>query len=305
MTRRAVTMLALGGILGLAVLPARAQVHRLDPFPWSALADSTSRSGVVVSWDLDLGGDAGWRGQRLGLALRIPVGRSGLVYLGGHYTRLESEGGGALVRWPDLRAEDLTAEDAAAWPGEALQEDFGQPEVGLLMPMGLPLLGAGAGAFAVRLPFGKEELYPLESRAMALRVGWRRQGLDLGPWQLSGRVGWEVALDASGEVFAPEAFPDGFRYGVEVGSPAVRTRGASLGWQARELSEGRHLRQAVAEAWAEVAGRHRVRVTVVRELGVTRHRLADWRVGVSLELRRPLPAAEEQGNLPAAAGRGR
>lgn len=305
MPRLAATVLVLGMILGLAALPARAQVHHLDPFPWSALADSTSRSGVVLSWDLGLGGDTGWRGQRLGMALRVAVGQSGMVFLRGHYTRLESEGGGALVRWPDLRAEEVTAEDAAVWPGEALQEDFGQPEVGLLMPLGLPLFGAGAGAFAVRLPFGKEELYPLESRAMALRVSWRRQGLDLGPWQLSGRIGWEVSLDASGEVFASEAFPDGFRYGLEVGSPAARARGASLGWQARELSGGQHLRQAVADVWTDVAGRHRVRLTVLRELGVTRHRLADWRVGVSLELRRPLPVADEQGNLPAAAGRGR
>lgn len=275
------------------VAPAAAQVHELDPVPWSALADSTSRAGVAMSWDLKLGGEQRWRGQRLGLELRVPVGAAGMLFLRGHHVRLETGNGSALERWPSLRAEDLSDGDVAGWPGEDLVEDFGQPEVGLLIPLPVPLLGPGDGAVTVRLPFGKEELYPIESRALVLRFEWRRRGIAIGPLGLSGWIGRESAYDASGDVFVAEAFPGGWRYGVDLGLPSSRSRGLSLGWQARELANDRHQRRAVAEAWVEIPGRHRLRLAAVRELGVTAHRFADWQLGIGLELRRPAVVEDE------------
>ncbi len=305
MRDRVLPTLAVGVLLLLAAGPSRAQVHQLDATPWSALADSTSRTGVVFSWDLAAGGDPGWRSQRLGLEFRVPLGESGLVFLRGHYARLETVGGSALHRWPHLLAEDASAEVIEDLELEAMLEDFGQPEVGLLSPLDLPLLGPGDGTVIVRLPFGKEELYPVVTRALVLRVEWRRRGLALGPLRLSGRAGWEVALDASSDVFTPDAYPDGPRFGADLGVPAAADRGVSVGWDARELAGGRHLRRAVAEAWTGLSGRHRLRLTVLRELGVRTHRLADWQVGISLELRRPIEPVDDEGKLPAAGRRAR
>lgn len=293
MIRATAVVILVAGIQFFLATPTSGQVHELDPFPWSALADSTSRAGLMMSWDLKLGGEQRWRSQRLGLELRVPVGTAGMIFLRGHHVRLETGTGGALQRWPDLRADDLSEEDAADWPGEKLVEDFGQPEVGLAIPLPLPWLGPGDGAFTVRLPFGKEELYPIETRALVLRVEWRRRAVAIGPLGLSGWLGRESSFDASGDVFVSEAFPDGFRYGIDLGLPPTRHRGVSVGWQARELANDRHLRRAVAEAWADIPGRHRLRVSVVRELGATVHRFADWHLGVGLELRRP-PVVEAE-----------
>jgi len=293
MIRSAVAVLVLAVVPLCTVAPAVGQVHELDPVPWSALADSTSRAGVVMSWDLKLGGEHRWRSQRLGLALRLPVGAAGMFFLRGHHVRMETGNGGALERWPTLRADDLSDDAAAGWPGEDLIEDFGQPEAGLLIPLSVPWLGPGDGAVTVRLPFGKEELYPIESRALMLRVEWRRRAIAVGPLELSGWLGRESAFDASGEVFVPEAFPGGWRHGVDLGLPPSRRWGLSLGWQARELANDRHLRRALAEAWVEIPGHHRLRLTTVRELGATTHRFADWHLGIGLELRPPAVIEED------------
>lgn len=294
MIRAAAAVLLAVGVSLCLVAPVAGQVHELDPVPWSALADSTSRAGLVMSWDLKLGGEQRWRGQRLGLELRVPVGEAGMLFLRGHHVRFETGNGGALQRWPSLRVDDELSDDVAVgWPGEHLIEDFGQPEVGMLIPLSLPWLGPGDGAVAVRLPFGKEELYPIETRALVLRIEWRHRGIALGPVGVSGWLGRESAFDASGDVFVSEAFPGGFRYGIDLGMPSTRSRGLSLGWQARELANDRHLRRAVAEAWVDVPGRHRVRMSVVRELGATVHRFADWHVGIGLELRRPVAVDDE------------
>ena len=134
------------------------------------------------------------------------------------------------------------------------------------------------------LPFGKEELYPLVTRALVLRFDWRRQAVRLGPLALDARVGWEVALDASGDVFGPGAYPDGLRYALGCGSTATAPRGLLLSWLARELASDRDQRRLGLRAWTALGGDHRLQLSVQREVGTPAHRIGDWTVAASFHL---------------------
>lgn len=280
--------LPLGLLLVLWAGPVGAQVLDLLDAPWAAVADTAGRGGADLAWQRGLGGEPRWRTDRLSLTLRFPVGSRGVAYVRGSYVRLDVGDQPALSRWPDRLVEE-PAIDPNTWPGEALIEDFGQPEAGLIMPMSLPWLGPGDTALQMTTPFGKDETYPLSSRALVLRLDWRRQDLALGPVVLGARVGWEIAMDASGDVYDEVAFPDGLRFGVGVGLPLTRERGFRVGWAARELSDGRHSRRAEASAWTTTGAGHRLRLLILRELGARSHRLTDWRVGLAFELRRSDP----------------
>ena len=198
---------------------ARAQVLDLQEAPWAAVADTAGRGGADLTWERGLGGEPRWRTDRLGLTLRFPVGARAVAYLRGSFVRLDVGDQPVLGRWPDRLADEPEI-DAGTWPGETLIKDFAQPEVGLLLPMRLPLLGPGDAALQMTTPFGKDESYPLSSRALVLRLDWRRHDLVLGPVALGPRIGWEIAMDASGDVFDEVAFPDGLRFGVHRGFAA-------------------------------------------------------------------------------------
>jgi hypothetical protein len=289
---------ALAGTWLLLATASTAQIHHHEPAPWSAMADSASRRGVIISYADMPGTESGWRGQRVGLLLRFPLGEGGLLYLRGSYVRMETRGRSLFDRWPELLADDPDAGLPAEEADDALRNAFGPPELGTIVPLTLPLLGPGAAAFQVGLPFGKESLYPLSSRALAMSIDWRRADIAVGPLVATGRVGWEISLDASGDVFAPEAFPDGLRWGAELGVPWTDERGVRVAWSARELEADRHQRRAELQAWLPLASRHRVWVEVLRELGVRRHRLADWTVQVALDLRGLLGDDPEPRKMP-------
>jgi len=284
--RCALVLLAL-----LCALPAAAQIHLQTDAPWAAVADTAGRGGADFVWDRGLGGEPRWRTDRLELTIRFPVGARAVAYLRGSYVRLDTGDAPALSRWPGILSEEPTI-DVGTWPGESLLEDFGQPELGLLVPSRLPWLGDGDAALQVTAPFGKDETYPLSCRALVMRLEWRRRELALGPVSISGRVGWEIAMDASGDAFGSEAFPDGLRFGVTAGTALAAPRGWTVGWAARELSGGHHSRRAEASAWTSTATGHRARLFVIRELGARSHRITDWRLGLAFELRRP-PAEDE------------
>lgn len=287
----------IGLLTALSTMPAAGQVLDLMEAPWAAMADTTGRGGADVAWERGLGGEPRWRTDRLSLTFRIPVGSSALAYVRGSVVRLDVGDQPVLDRWPDRLADEPDI-DPATWPGEQMIHGIGQPELGFLMPMGLPMVGPGDTALEVTLPFGNDKTYPLASRALVLRMDWRRHELAIGPVSLAARVGWEVALDASGEVYDEKAFPDGLRYGLESGTPLSADRGITVGWAARELSDGHHSRRVEASAWTTMSGGHRLRLTVLRELGARSHRMTDWCVGLAFELRRLVVDTPDAPDMP-------
>lgn len=279
----------LAAVVALPLI-ASAQIHHLDPLPFSAAADSASRRGVVLAFEAMPGTEPGWRAERARLLIKVPIGERGLAYLQGSYTRLEIDGLSLFERWPGLApVPEAGEEDPRDDPFDAdegsLRNGFGPPELGVIFGLDLPALGPGLAAFQVSLPFGREVLYPLSSRALVLVLDWQREAIALGPLAVTARVGWEIALDASGDHFVPEAFPDGPRWGLDLGYPRTAPRGVSLGWSARELEADRHQRQAVLTGWWPLAERHRLWLGIVRDLGVRQHRLADWTLTVGFDFR--------------------
>jgi hypothetical protein len=128
-------------------------------------------------------------------------------------------------------------------------------------------------------------LYPYSSRALALGLDWRRRAIAVGPLTVSPFVGWEINLDASGETFAPEAFPDGPRWGLEVGVPWTSPHGVSIRARARELEAHRHERRLELTGWMPLASRHRLWLQISHGPGHCRHLFAEWMATLTFDMR--------------------
>ncbi len=92
-------------LVALAGTPLRAQVPRLDPAPWYAVTDSTSRGGVVFGLDRFWDDDTGWNVGRLGITVTAPFGLRSVYYLRAHVMRFDTAELPVLTRWPDLRVK--------------------------------------------------------------------------------------------------------------------------------------------------------------------------------------------------------
>ena len=148
----------------LAMAPAglRGQVHQLEPLPWAAMADTSGRRGAAVSWQHHLDPVTEWRADRLGLTLTYPVGVRSVVFVRGGFWRLDTAARRALTRWPRLLLTGQEADGEPGWPFESTVTGFDRPEVGVLMPLGLPLLGEGGLGFLAGLPIGHDRpAFPL------------------------------------------------------------------------------------------------------------------------------------------------
>jgi len=276
-------ILLVGAVFPLAAL---AQVHHLDEAPWYAAADSASRRGAAFTWDQSRDPDTGWRADRLGLSVLVPIGRRGVLFAREDYLRFDTAGYSVFERWPHLRAVDAEDPDATdpAWPHESMIAGFGRPELGLLMPLRLPLAGPGCLGVQAGLPFGRDELYPFSASCLPLRFDWRR------PVALGGGVagalrgGYEATFGANGKELARDAYPDGWRYGIELGTDLARGRGLTIGWSARELTDGHHVRRLQATGWWQLADGHAIQLQVTRDLGGQADRYAAWIVGLGWRL---------------------
>lgn len=285
-SRRLLAAALVAVLAGAAGTVAHAQISRLDPFPWYAAADSASRRGVVLGVDRFWDDDTGWRVQRLGVTVTVPFGSRSLYFLRAQVLRLDTAALPALVRWPQLRGNDA-ADD---WPGTASPTGFGRPELGLIVPIGLPLTGAAEAALALGLPLGADALYPFSTAGWPLRLDLRRRGQFGGAWRWAAVVGAETTFDSSGEALTPDAFPDGWRDGIELAWEPQPWRRVALSYDERWL-QGHKSQRASLTAWFPVKGGSAVAVVLARELGPRGDRAATdevsvlWRFAV-------LPAAQ-------------
>ncbi len=184
---------------------ARAQVAYLDPLPWYVPADSSFNRYLDVSIDRFEDNETRWLGNRVGLTGVMKAGQRGFFYVRAYLLSFHSDDLPVLQRWPDITGEEA----GENWPGESRSVGFASPELGLLGPLRLPLLGASWIGLAAGLPIGKNELYPFSSASMPLRVALRKTLPLLRPLRLDLVAGGLLHLDTAKETLNETAFPDG------------------------------------------------------------------------------------------------
>lgn len=277
-----------GILLALGAGGAAAQLPHLDPLPWFAPVDSTSRQALIV--DLERFGDGvtGWVVNRTALTVTLPAGARGAWLLRASYVRFDPGSLPLLTRWPTARGTEA-AED---WPGETVGNGFGPLEAGVITPLRLPLLGGTSFGAALGLPTGSNRLYPFSSTSMPLRLHLRR-GFGEGRSRLWAHAGTLFHLDATGDDLADDAFPSGHLVGLEAAWYRGRGSRLSLGFDLEDR-DGRGSRLVTAAAWFPWRDSASVGLRLRWEVAGEAHRPAAWYAGISVRLEGPrdLPADE-------------
>jgi hypothetical protein len=257
-------LLRLAGFLSLGLLltpatSAVAQIPYLDPLPWSALADSVQGPALLMHYDRFDDEKYNWIGNRLGLTSLLPSGGESCLFLRAYYLALDSGQTPVLGRWPDLAGED-----AAGWPGESRTAGWVRPEFGLLSWIRMPVLGRAQWGFAVALPVGRDELYPLTAASMPVRANLRKV-FAWGAWSLTAGAGYVQHLDSGRSYLKSGAFPSG-----PASEAALTWHPHSLGvmaltWAGEDL-EGHHSSRLGCQWWIPYRERHAMGLAVQREV---------------------------------------
>ena len=269
-------------LLILCLLPAvvcGGQSPRAEPLPWEALERDPGFTFGVQRFDDP---DSDWQVDAFTLTSVLAQGERNRLYLRWRYLTLHTDGYPVFARWPDLvpDTEDEVAED---WPGESAVSGWGRPEIGLLAPMALPLLGAGIFCGEAALPFARNDLYPFASRSASLRFALNRP-ISLGPELALGlRAERAVNLGAAGEELGDAAFasrmiwggalvwrPEGSGRRLElagrVSGDALRRLGLTIAWP---LGEDRRLEFGLLHNFADAADRlYRTRLQLGFSVGL-------------------------------------
>ena len=259
--------------VGLAGLPAVAlgQLPHLDPLPWYAASDSTSRLALEIQLDRSLDKTTDWAANRVMLTVTLPAGERAAWFVRMPYVSFDTGGLGALERWPDAAGDEAPAD----WPGSARLDGFGQIEVGATTDLRLPLLGRSGLGLALGLPTGQNSVYPWSSTSMPMRLQLRRDVAPGGDAHLWLGGGLLMHADATGEVLGPGAFPGGWQLDAQW----VLVRGHGSAWRAGatwEQREGRTSLLAAVErrfAWTREAS---FGVRAAREFADAADRPAQW-----------------------------
>jgi len=204
-----VVVLAVWSYLGGS---AHAQVAHLDPLPWYVPTDTSFSRCLDVSFDRFQDSGTHWLGNRVGLTGVMRAGQRGFFYVRAYLLSFHSNDLPVLQRWPDIAGEEA----GENWPGENRSVGFASPELGLLGPLRLPLLGASWIGLATGLPVGKNELYPFSSASMPLRVALRKELPLLRFLRMDLVAGGLLHLDTAKETLNETAFPNGIWFGVSV-----------------------------------------------------------------------------------------
>ncbi len=185
---------------------AAAQIPYLEPLPWFGPPEAARLRFMDFSYDLFGDEKSDWTANRVGLAGYIPVSDRGIFFIRGYVLSFHRKDLPVLVRWPHIAGED--AEEG--WPGETRSIGFASPELGLLGPIRLPLLGGSRWGLTVGLPIGRDELYPFASASFPLRLALRKELALHTVWRLNLVAGGLFHLDSSRSFFDGSAFPDGY-----------------------------------------------------------------------------------------------
>jgi len=237
-----------------ALLPAAAPAAApwAEPLPWEAMTGDTGFTFDVQRFDDP---ESDWQVDAFGLTSVMSQGDVNRIYLRWRHLTFHTAGRSALARWPEAVPPVAEGETPDLdWPGEDGVSGWGRPELGLLAPLRLPLIGDSLFGGEVALPFAPNALYPFAARSTSVRLALRR-AFRLGE-RLSGALVFEQVMNmgAAGEELADEAFPELTVWG---GSLAWRLApAAELRFSARDAGAGecRRLRLTLDLPWGEGRG---------------------------------------------------
>ncbi|MBC8424181.1 hypothetical protein H8E07_08670 [bacterium] len=280
----ACAFLTLATLLPAAVMAAAPWA---EPLPWEAVTGDTGFTFDVQRFDDP---DSGWQVDAFGMTSVMHQGEVNRVYVRWRHLDFHTAGRSALARWPEAVPPVADGETPdLSWPGEHSVAGWGRPELGLLAPLSLPLIGDSLFGGEVALPFARNALYPFAARSTSLRLALRRV-FRLGE-RLTGALVCERVLNmsAAGEDLADEAFADLTVWG---GSLAWRpARSADLRLSARDAGPGecRRLRLSLTVPWGEGRG---FTLGLMRGLADAEDRLFATQVTVAVSIALDTPSAD-------------
>ena len=222
-------------------------------------------------------------------------GAANRIYLRWRHLSFHTDGLGVLTRWSEVAPTDDAGDPVdAGWPGESSIAGWGRPEVGLLAPLHLPLVGESAFCGEVALPFARNDLYPFAARSSSLRLALRRT-FRLAP-RLDGVLAHERVLNmgAAGEDLTDEAFPE---QGAWSGALAWRFADAgALRLTAREAGDDDRRLRVVLDL--PLGDRRVLSLGATRALGDDADRLFATRFTLALTIGSATPPAVEPDAVP-------
>jgi hypothetical protein len=281
-------------LLPLAVpVAAAAAAPWAEPLPWEALTGDTGFTFDAQRFDDP---DSGWQVDAFGMTSVVSQGAANRVYVRWRHLTFHTGGRSVLERWPAAAPPVAEGgEPDLAWPGETVVAGWGRPELGLLAPLSLPLLGDSAFCGEVALPFARNALYPFAARSATVRLALRRA------FRLGGRLDAAVIceqvfnMSAAGEDLGDAAFPDPTAWGASLNWTLPRNAALTLSARDDGAAGHRRLRLALALPWGEGRG---LTLGVMRGLGDTADRLFATRAAVAVTFALSPPPADAKDALP-------
>jgi len=261
-----------------------------EPLPWDAL---TGDAGFTFDAQRFDDPDSDWQVDAFGVMSVMSQGAANRIYLRWRHLTFHTGGRSVLERWPEAAPPLEEGEEPdLGWPGETAIAGWGRPELGLLAPLRLPLLGAGIFCGEVALPLARNDLFPFAARSASLRLALRR------PFRLGDHLSCAVVceqvvnMSPSGEELAGEVFPSLFAWGGSLAWDFARA--GALRLSARDAGDGecRRLRLTMQLPLGEDRS---LVLGVMRGLGDAADRLFATRVTVAVSIGMAAPPAGESG----------
>lgn len=287
--------------LCLPLSAVRGQITYLDPIPWFAPADSTSRLAFVAEFNRFEDPTFDWAVNRLHVCAILPGGEESVFFLRMSHLSFDNNGRSAIQRWPEIRGP----EENFQWETETTITSFGQPEIGATGPIAISGFDHWHYGAALGLPVGADRLYPFASVSLPLRVSTRRW-FDLGPTsQLSMTGTYLMNMDSGKDLLNQDAFAGGWHLGVDYNW--YRGRGSRFGLSYNlKMLGGRKSEIVGGQAWFPWSEDGSVGVKVARDLSGSENRPALWYFGLGWRFdspgRRPgaeaLAAEDSAGQVP-------
>lgn len=279
---RTCACLTLAALFPVAVMAAAPWA---EPLPWEAVTGDASFTFDAQRFDDP---DSDWQVDAFGVTSVMHQGDANRVYVRWRHLTFHTAGRSALVRWPETvpPVDDGETPDLS-WPGEHNISGWGRPELGLLAPLRLPLIGDSVFGGEVALPFARNALYPFAARSASVRLALRR-AFRLGE-RLTGALVCERVLNmsAAGEDLADEAFPDLTVWGGSLAWRPSRTVDLRLSVRDAGSGECRRLRLSLAVPWGEGRG---VSLGLMRGLADAEDRLFATQVTVAVSIALDAPS---------------
>lgn|GEM_PF-1448870 len=265
-------------VLTCLLLPASAsaQLLHLDPMPWFAPADSTSRLALVLDLDYFVDPKYDWSANRILVTAVLPAGKRAAFFVRMPHVTFDTGNVPVLSRWPWIRGEEADY----GWPYQKRIVSFGQPEIGATGPTGLPLMDKWRYAVAVGLPAGTDKLYPFSSVSLPWRLQLRRD-FGLGARTVAGvTLGYLMNIGSSRTALDDDAFPNGFHLGANFDWYRRRGSRFALAWDYQDRN-GRRSQLVGVQAWFPWTESGSMGLKVSRELQGSLDRPAAWYFTVS------------------------